>query len=111
MRQIASREMLDQDLIRRDLREQRRNARSQHCFDARIDTWHNALGPEIVTGVVFAFPLPVNHLLPLGMVKPLFSRNACLRKLLTQPKIERTTVAIARHGQDGCVVSVFLVEQ
>ena len=53
----------------------------------------------------------MDHLLPLGMVKPLFSRSACFRKLLPQPQIERTAVAIARHGQDRCVVGVFLIEQ
>ncbi|MPM96187.1 hypothetical protein SDC9_143345 [bioreactor metagenome] len=103
--------MLDQDLILRHLREQLGNACAQHLLNVDPSLRHDALGAQVVAGVVVAFPLAMHHLQMLSLIEAFVAADALHRKVLQEVQIQGAAVAVAGRSQHGGIVRTILVEQ
>ena len=69
VRKVASRELLDQNLVGCHLRIEGGDPGAQHILYIGVDLGLDTFRPEVVAGEVFALPLPMHHLQALGVLE------------------------------------------
>jgi hypothetical protein len=111
VREVAPRELLDENLVSGHLRIEGCDPGAQHILHVDVNLGLDAFWPEVMAGEVFALPLPMHHLQALGVLETVFGLDAVRWKLLEEMQVQRTAVPIRRRNQYRRVALILFLKQ